>query len=217
VIQPSLACILLASTLWLLPAAAAAQDGEPPLVSVAAGAGRAFPFHSDFSFNAFAWQASARVRTARHFLMEGTYEQWRHTTERTFRNITLQGPNGVIGRVDEIRTEDTDTVTYAGLNLLGTGAIGRARISGGAGAGAMIFGSRFRQTLIGCTSSQPETCGEFTSRHDNYGFGLQALGELDVSIVPTLSAFARFTLAGPIEDPGAGHTALVGGVRFNIR
>ena len=92
-------------------------------------------FASDFSFDAFDWQASVRGRATRHLLIEGMLDQWRHTKTSRRTNVPLLGPSGPIGHIDELTTETLDSMTAVGVNLLGTGTVGRVRISGGGGPG----------------------------------------------------------------------------------
>lgn len=203
--------------LFSLVTEARAQSSEPPALSVGGGVGIAFPFHSDFASNALAWHGSIRLRGATHVLIEGVYEQWNHTNTFVTRNITLRNAEGLpIGLVDELRTDDSTTVSNSGVNVLVTGAVGRARISAGGGPGVLTYRDRYEVTLTGCTAVNPQTCQNSVRRDARHGMSLQGGLDLDVLVTSRVSAFGRASVAGPIEDPGAGYAAVVGGLRVSV-
>ena len=210
--------VLLAAGFWalLLPIPAAAQS-EPPSLSLAAGAGVALPFHSDLKFDAFDWQASITGRAGRHFLIEGMVDQWRHTTTSRRTNVPLFGPSGVIGRIDELTSETLDTMTVVGVNLLGTGSVGRVRISGGGGPGFMVNYDRHITTLAGCSAPSPSICDGSTNSDGFLAFTVQGVADVDVALTRSLSAIGRFMIAVPVEDPGYGHVNTTVGLRVSFR
>lgn len=195
----------------------AAAQSQPPGLSIAAGAGIALPFHSDFSFDAFAWQASMRVRAADHLLIEGMLDQWRHTTTSRRRDIQIFNPSGVIGHIDEVTAESLDTMTVVGMSLLGTGSIGRVRISAGGGPGYMVEYERNRTTLSGCSAIVPYVCEGRTKMDSFLVFSIQALADVDVALTRNVSAVGRFMTAVPFRDPAYGHVNATAGLRLSFQ
>ena len=207
--------LLLFAVLFCVVTPSAAQT-EPPGFSVAAGAGIAFPLHSEFSFDAFDWQASVRGHVTRRFLVEGVLGHWRHTTINRRTDVPLFGPSGVIGHVDEVTTETLDTMTVVGLNLLGTGTIGRLRISGGGGPGLLVNYERHSTNLSGCTAPAPSICESRSNGEWFVTFSLQALADVEVALTSHLSAVGRVMLAVPVKDPAFGHLTTTAGVRVSF-
>lgn len=208
--------LLLFVALFCVVTPAAAQS-EPPAIAVSAGAGIAFPFHSDFQFNPFSWHVSAHNRVANHVLIEGAFDQWRHTTTSMLSKVPLRQGSVIVGRIDEVTLDEGESMSVLGLNVLGTGAIGRVRITAGGGPGLMTFRTKHSAAFSGCTSSEPRLCGGFTTRHANYKFSVQMVSELDLALTSRVSAFSRVNVAAPVEDPGAGHAAVIGGIRVALR
>jgi hypothetical protein len=209
---------LIALLLVLIAASpASGQSSDPPALAVGGGAGIAFPFHSDFSSNALAWHTSIRARGAAHLLVEGLYEQWRHTTMFVTRDLTLRNAAGApIAVVDQLRTEDATTVSYLGVNFLVTGSSGRARFSGGGGPGVLTYRGRYEVTLSRCAAMNPRNCEGSILRDSRKGLGVQAAFDVDVSLNSRIALFGRATLAIAIEDPGAGYASILAGARVIV-
>ena len=201
----------------LLPIAAAAQS-EPPSFSISGGAGVAFPFHGDYSFNAFEWHVSMRTSVAKYFLVEGMFDEWRHTTNSATRDVTFRNGSGVVlGHADEVLIEDAERTSVLGLNFFVTGAVGRLRISGGGGPSLMTFRSNYSTSYRGCTATMTSLCNEHTNTNSESALGMQGVADLDVALTSNVSAFGRALVAGPFMDPGSGHFGMVGGVRLSLR
>ena len=195
----------------------AAAQSDPPSLSIAAGAGIAFPFHSDFSFDAFDWQVSIRGRAAKHLLVEGMLDQWRHTTTSRRTDVPLLGPTGQIGHIDELATETLDSMTVVGVNLMGTGSVGRVRISAGGGPGLMVHYDRHTTTLVGCSAPSPTTCNGGSNSDAGLVFTAQGVADVDVALTRHLSAIGRFMIVVPVEDPGFGHVNATAGLRISFQ
>jgi hypothetical protein len=196
----------------------AAAQSEPPAFSVAAGAGVAFPFHGDFDFNAFDWHASIRTRVAKHVVVEGMFDEWRHTTRRATDDVTFRTLAGsVLGHADQVRTDDARRTGVLGLNFLLTGGAGRLRIAGGGGPSLLTFRNTYSTSYTGCTTTTTSGCRDFTNTNSEATFAAQAILDVDVAITPNISAFGRALIVGPPQDPGAGHLGLVAGARFSLR
>src|SRR5918994_6878476 len=125
---------LLAATL-VLPGRAAGQSSDPgPRVSVGAGAGVAFPFHGDFDFTPWAWEADVRLAVARHVLFEVAVGEWRHSESSVTLDISTSVPQGRIGRLEQKATRVQRSSQF---NVLFRGAAGRVRFTAGGGAGVV--------------------------------------------------------------------------------
>ena len=203
--------------LLLFSVPAAAQSVESPRFSVAAGAGMAFPFHSDFPDDAFAWHVSGRIRTAKFLSVEVTFDQWRHESSRVLRDITLQSHSGIIGHVDEVLIEDSVSVDALSLSAMVGGTAGRVTIMGGGGPALVTYRERQSTTLTGCTATVPQTCQDRSFKHSNPELGLQGAVDAGVRVTSRISAFTRLNVVGPLSDPGSGHLGIVGGVRVRLK
>lgn len=215
--MPLLRLLLLFAVLFCVVTPSAAQS-EPPAFSIAGGAGMAFPFHSDFQFDAFEWHASVRTRVAKYVLIEGMFDEWRHTTTSIRRDVTFRTLSGaVLGHADEVQLENADRFGVVGLNVLATGAIGRVMISGGGGPSLMLFRNTHSADFRGCTTITTGACHDSTSTNSEAAFAVQAVADVDFALTSMISAFGRALVAGPLRDPGAGHFGMVGGIRASLR
>ena len=213
--MPRLLFFIPACLLLVTPAAA---QSEPPSFSLSGGAGVAFPFHGDYSFNAFEWHVSIRTRVARHFLIEGMFDEWRHTTTQVTDDVTFRTLAGaVLGHADEVRTDEARRTGVIGLNVLVTGGAGRIRFSGGGGPSLMTFRSTYSTSYRGCTTITTSGCREYTHANSESALGMQGVADVDVALTSNVSAFGRALVAGPFMDPGSGHVGMVGGVRLSLR
>lgn len=193
---------------------ASAQTGDRLHVSVGAAAGVATPFHGDFDFTATSWQADVRVDTGRHVGFDVFLEEWRHADEQVFNNLTITGPTGLIGRVERLVGRTEHATRVVGWSLLARGALSRMTFSGGGGVSYLIYSRDSTQALSGC---DPESLCRDTSREFNNGaFAAQIQGGTDVAILPHVALMGQFRAVFPIEDPGAGHSTLMAGVRIGF-
>ncbi|HEX6973020.1 MAG TPA: hypothetical protein VF147_01390 [Vicinamibacterales bacterium] len=200
----------------VLAVPARAQAPDPPRASVTFGGGVANPLHGDLSYVAPAWQASVRLAPARHLLLDLAYGEWRHTTTTETRDVVFRGPTGaVLGHADRIIDHSEDVRPELTINFLGAWSSGRATFFAGGGPGYMAFRHRFTQTLEGCESATVSCAGYGNSRTTST-FSVQLVSGLDVTIASRIGAFGEFRLSVPVEDPGSGHTAVIGGVRIAL-
>ena len=193
-----------------------AQDREARF-TVGGGVGVSNPLHGDLDFIASSWDVSARGTPARHLTIEGFATEWRHDTESIQIGVPLQGPSGVIGSIGRL-TQRTQYRTMAfGASLLPTFSTGRVTVAGGGGVDVMFFQRRFEQTLEDCVSATAVACGNFSNTHSSSSLGAHLLAGVDVRIAPRLLAFGQFRMLVPVQDPGSGHTEVLGGVRLIVR
>jgi hypothetical protein len=191
---------------------AAAQDPDARHVSVGAAAGVAMPFHGDFDFNAGSWQADVRVDTMRHFGFSVFFEQWRHTDEEVLADQTITGPSSVLGRADRIVLATEHRTRVAGWSFLGDGTVGRVTLNGGGGISYLRYSRDVSQTMSGC--SPATLCQDSSRQFDNGSFAAQLQSGVDVAIVRHVAAMGQFRMIVPIDDPGGGHSTVMGGLRF---
>lgn len=207
---------LLATLLALLwPSIASGQSSvtsEGPRLSIGAGAGTATPFHGDLEFTAPWWEAAVRGHLSRVMMVEVVFGQWRHTDEEVFLDVPLLGP-GAIGHVDRIEQRTSRTMSGFEFNVLAGGVIGRARISGGGGAGVVSTRRVFRQTFQGCTPSSVN-CDPRESTFTSASFAFQGVGGVDVELGRNLAAYGIVRLAVPTRDPGSSELRVAGGIRL---
>jgi hypothetical protein len=193
-----------------------AQGEESPSVAASAAAGMAFPLHGDFDFNAPEWQLAVRAAASRHFVLEGFFHEWRHSTERTLIGIAVQGPQGVIGHIGRFEQRTEHTTRTMGFNALARGFAGSASFTGGGGAGYTTFLRRFTETISDCESSVPGVCQNRESRFSNGSFSLQGLAGVDVAITSRIAAFGQFQAVMPVNDFGSMHLSVTAGGRVRI-
>ena len=206
-----LASCAIAAALVLAAVPAAAQDPDARHVSIGGAAGVAMPFHGDFDFNAVSWQADVRVDTMRYFGFSVFFEEWRHDDEEVLTDRTIQGPNGVLGRVDRVTIRTEHRTRVGGFSFLGHGTAGRVTFNGGGGISLLTYSRDFSQTMTGCV---PATlCGDSSHEFGSNSFAAQFQGGVDVAIVRHVAAMAQFRAVVPIEDAGGGHSTVMGGVR----
>ena len=203
-----------AGVLILLRAPAAAQQADPPRLTVGIGGGVANPMHGDFDFVAPEWQISVRGRVSGGVTVEGFFSQWRHSEERVFTNQQIPVP-GLIGvfRIVSVTQRTVRTTRVVGVNALAGGTRGRVTWTAGGGAGIMDFRRDFVQVVGGCAPTSAEVCESGNALVES-DLGLQAVAGLDVRIAPRVLGYGQFQLAFPTSDFGSGHVSVTGGVRI---
>jgi hypothetical protein len=201
--------------LVVAPAFAGAQTFEPPRVSLGGAGGVSNPLHGDVQYLAPSWDVSVRGRVAPALSIEGFMSRWRHASESVRTGVPINGPAGLLGRVDEVKIESSTEVSMVGFTFLPTFSRGRVTIAGGGGPALMIVRSDHAQRFTGCTSVS--VCGDYESHWSNGAFAVQFAGSVDVRLASRVTTFGQFRAGMPIEDPGSGQVAVSGGFRFVLR
>jgi hypothetical protein len=198
------------------PAPAAAQD-RAPAFTIGGGAGIANPFHGDLSFTATAWEVSARWNGGRWVLMETFAGEWLHDEESRNLVVPIYGSSGLIGYAAELVQKTKQRMRVAGVNVLPMWERGRVRLWGGGGAGFLLYTRRSTTRIAGCPSPSPFPCDDYATSHASGALTVQAAAGADVAIGRFLVAFAKYGVVFPLEEPGFGHAAVLGGVRVAFR
>lgn len=197
------------------PAELRAQSaGGPPRVSVGVGGGVAVPFHGDFDFNAWAWDADVRFALSRHTLLEVSGGDWRHTETSVLTDVVVQTPPlpaGSFGRLEQ-STVRVQRAVHA--SLLGTGSVGRVRLSGGGGVGLLGHNRRFRQTTEGCSGSLVDACGTLENTFSSISTSIQGSGGADVNLTDAFSVYGLARLTLPMTDPAGLELRWIAGLRW---
>ena len=202
--------LVLIGFLLALPTAAAAQPSNaPPRVSFGAGVGIAVPAYEDMHATPPAWEADVRLALGKHLLFEVAFGEWRHSGTTVRQNLPVSA--GVIGRLEETTTRRERTVQ---ANLLGTGAQGRVRFSGGGGIGFLDYHRQFRQETTEC--SPQVRCGAYESPFSGSSMTVQGVGGIDVRIAGGLAAYGQVRLTIPLPDPSGGGVRFMAGVRWGF-
>jgi hypothetical protein len=181
------------------PASIEAQS--TPKLAVSAGAGLSNPFHGDFDFTAPEWHVGLRATVAEHFVIEGFFEQWRHTSDEVFAPVTTR------------TVHDTKVV---GFNALVRAAFDRVTLTAGGGPSSLVYNRRFTQTRTDCDSTSSASCREFENRFSNNSFSVQGVAGLEVAITSFVAAFGQVQFVIPTVDVAGGHSTVVGGVRLRV-
>jgi hypothetical protein len=212
------ACVAIAAAALVVAARPSeAQSPETPRFTVSFGAGMADPFHGDLEFNAASWDAAARGAASRHVLVEGFFNEWRHTAESVRVDLPIQGPTGVIGRIGRLSQRTQHTMQSVGVNVLPTMSRGRLTISAGGGGGFVLLQRHFTQMVSDCQSTGAGGCSSLDNRHTSSSLSVQGVVGVDVAITRRVLAFGQYRIVVPVDDAGSGHGAAVGGVRVVIR
>lgn len=200
----------LLGVLILTPCAASAQP-NPARVSVGAGAGFAVPFHGDFDFTPWAWDADLRVAVSPHLLIEAAVGEWRHDESRVAENIRVETPPGTIGRLEQ--TTDRVQRTYQ-ANAIFTAAADRVRVVAGGGVGLLQHDRQTRTTTGNC--SPGVTCGSFESNFSSATGSVQAVGGVEVRLAGRVSIFGQTRFVVPMTDPGGSDLRVTAGARVGF-
>ena len=207
---------LLVASLALGAHGADAQTLEPPRFTVGAGAGLSNPLHGDFDFVAPSWDIAVRGSASEYLTVELFVSQWHHTETSERRDVAVGNPSaGIIGRIGLVTETKDHEQRSAGVNFLPTLSRGRLTIAGGAGVGLMVFHHRSRQTESICAGAY--TCHSLSSSQAATSLSAQLAAALDVVVAPRLTAFVQSRMLVPAENPAAGQTAVVAGVRITVR
>jgi hypothetical protein len=196
----------------------AAQD-KPPRLAVAIAVGQARPLAPDFNptqlptsrpRSAVTWSATVQTRLTKHLAIEGIVSGWNRV--QTFSG-NVGGQNGT--PIDHLDLSIQNSTYASMLNLLATTAIGRVRLSSGAGVGYAVVSSAFSSIFTQCTS--PTGCDiSSTGRGSVSAFGVQGVLSVDVRLTRRLQAFGAYSLTLPFS-PGFGEISFVGGLKMVIR
>jgi hypothetical protein len=197
---------------FLVPAASAAQIAHPaPRVAIGAGAGLAVPFHGDYDFTPWAWDADVRLALSGRGSLEVAVGEWRHSDTRVARNIQLTPPPGTIDRLEQ-STARTQRMLQA--NLLFAGSAGRVRVSAGGGVGVLQHDRRTRTVTSGC--SPGVSCGSSDSKFSNAGGTAQAVGGLEVAVARGLAVHGQARFIVNVRDVGSSEVRVTAGARWGF-
>lgn len=173
---------LVAIAILLLPATAAAQAPDPPVVEIRTAAGFSNFLHGDITGIAPSLRVALRVGTG-HFAIEPEVAlAWLEKTD------TFSGG-----------TTNTESTRFQGLALNAIGRWPGVRVSPYFGGGFGIYSHRRRNTTV--------TAGGTTSREFNSPdtAGAQVMGGLDVKVAARVSGFGEMRLeVRSFQDPGGG-------------
>ena len=197
------------------PARANAQQ-PPPKLSIAGAAGISNPFHGDFNFTAPQWQISLRTAVSDHFLLEGFFDEWRHTTDDVRENQTLRDPNGIVGRAGRLSIRTVQVTRSVGFNALARASFDRLTLTAGGGPGVWLYQRRYSQTLADCQATAPEFCRDYANRFSNSSFSVQAVAGLEVALTSHVAAFGQYQFLAPTIDIAAGQATVGAGVRVRL-
>ena len=199
------------------PALARGQQFETPRLTIGASAGISNPLHGDLQFLAPAWDVSVRGQTAPHLIIEAFGSQWRRSERKVYGGFPLTGPNGTVGRVAEVTTDQQTRVDVFGFSFLPAFTAGRVTVAGGGGPALMVFRNDFVQRLSGCEATNPNLCVDHETHRTSNQFAVALVGTVDVRLARYLTVFGEVRSAVPTEDPGSGHITATGGIRLVVK
>jgi len=203
---------LLIGLLVALPAGARAQGASStPRASIGAGAGMALPFHADFDFTPWAWDADARVALSRRVLVEVVVGEWRHKETTSGDNIPAPAFPDVIGHLEQTTTHVMRTMQ---VNLLAAGTAGRVRVAAGGGVGLLRHLRPVVTVAENCSGAA--TCGTFHSDVSAATATAQAVGGVEVWLTRVVGLYGQARFVVPLTDPGGSDLRLTTGVRLGF-
>lgn len=203
---------LLLAAFVLTPGLSWAQPSAPtPRVSIGGGLGFAVPFHSDFDFTPWAWEADVRVALSSRVLVEAVVGEWRLSETDRARDIVVSMPPGRIGRLDQTTTRVQRMV---GANVLFTSGPGRVRLVAGGGMGLVQYDRRTRQTTGDC--SPGVSCGSFETSFSNASATAQGVGGAQVRLSARFAVYGQARLVVPMKDPGGSDLRVTTGLRWGF-
>ena len=187
-------------------------------VSAAAGAGVATQSYGELNFDrAPAWDVSVRLKTGPHLAFEGLFDQWREEQQAVHLDQLLTGPDGPLGHVDRIDERRIYRMQTIGVNVLATGTSGRLTVSGGGGAGLVLYHRTFAQNGSGCEARVASACAGFSNSFSSDSVGGLGTADLDVAVTRRIRVFGRYDLIVPLQEPGFMHSTFAAGVRVVLR
>jgi hypothetical protein len=196
----------------LLPAAATAQVRDSaPRVSIGGGVGFALPFHGDFDFTPWAWDADVRVAMSRRVMLEAAVGEWRHVEKTGAENIQVPMPIGVIGHLEQATTRTQRTLQ---ANVLATRTAGRLRVFAGGGVGLLRHVRRTRTVAERCSGEA--ACGTFESTVSSAAGTAQAVGGAEIRVAGGLNLYGQMRFVVPMTDLGGSELRVTSGLRWSF-
>ena len=173
---------LVAIAIFLLPATAAAQAPDPPVVEIRTAAGFSNFLHADITGIAPSLRVALRIGTGRFAIEPEFALAWLERTD------TFSGG-----------TTNTERTRFQGLGLNAIGRWPGARVSPYFGAGLGMYSHRRRNETV-------SPGGTFSREFNSPGnAGAQIMGGLDVKVASRVSAFGEMRLeVRSFQDPGGG-------------
>ena len=203
---------LLLAAFVLTPGLSSAQPPAPaPRVTVGGGLGVAVPFHADFDFTPWAWEADVRVALSSRVVVEAVVGEWRRSDTTRARDIAVSMPPGRIGRLEQTTTRVQRLV---GGNVLFSTGSRRVRLLAGGGLGLVQHARRTRQTTGDC--SPGVSCGSFESSFSNASAAAQGVGGADVRLSARLAVYGQARFVVPMTDPGGSDLRVTTGLRWGF-
>jgi len=153
---------------------------------------------------------------AKHLIIEGVAGGWRHTSIEASTGEARDSKTGqtIVSRRSATRTrEGTETVS---LNALATAALGRVRLTSGAGAGLGWFTSQTAETVTACSSTLAGACDGFNEQFRLGLFSMQCVMGVDVSVTSRLQAFVTYRLSQPFSY-ALGEVSMQTGLRIGLK
>lgn len=168
--------------LSLIPATAAAQPADPPIVELRTAAGLSNFLHGDIGGIAPSMRIAVRIGTGRFAIEPEFGLAWLEKTD------TFSGG-----------TTNTERTRFQGLGLNAIGRWPGARVSPYFGAGLGMYSHRRRNETV-------SPGGTFSREFNSPGnAGAQIMGGLDVKVASRVSAFGEMRLeVRSFQDPGGG-------------
>lgn len=207
-------CIAVFGLVAAVSRSAAAQPADSaPRVLVGAGGGIAFPFHGDFDFTPWAWDADVRIALSRRLLFEAFVGEWRRTETTVQQNVIAQDITGPIGTSGRLEQATRRVQRAMQVNMLVSGGVGRVRLFGGGGVGLLQHNRRVRQTIEDCSPSVASSCGSTENTFSNISGSVQGVGGADIGITGPLSAYGQARLTVPTSDPAGTDLRVSAGIR----
>jgi len=153
----------------------------------------------------------------RYFVLDGEVNYWAHASRFDQGPHNINGPSGVIGRV-EGSTEISDNSYWTlGLNFL-VRSTGTVRVFGGVGTGFVMQDETYSQQSVGCSASLQQLCGKHEQHYDRGPFPLfRVLGGVEVPVTSRVAIVGSARYEDMSWEGTSRNASAIAGVRFAVK
>lgn len=213
--------MVLAAAILGMPFVSQAQSSQPDderAVSIYGGVGELTLARSDLEVrHGLGGEAGLRFPLSERVRVDVSGGQFRNHIPLTYFDVPISSPTALLGRAERLDQRTDRTTTVVDIVVIRTAGTGRLRVAAGGGAGLIVLGRTFRQTLSGCSVGAAQFCtGEKGTDFTSSSGTAVGLGTVDVRLTPRLMLYGggRFVLV--LRDVASSGLRVTGGVRLAL-
>ena len=204
--------------LWVsvVPVAAQSASTDPPRMTLGAALGVATPWHGDRDYLAGGWLGTVDFGVSPRLAFEVGAGGWHHGDTTVTEDVTLHGPEGVLGHIDRLTRRTTERVTGVGASWV-VRAGRRVVFRAGGGPGLYVYRRVVERTTEGCVAENPASCAAATTTFTSARAGVQGLADVAFNGKGNVQPFVQVRVAvADVRDVASGHLSALGGVRVAL-